>query len=212
MNNKVLQNISYGVYVITSLHDKTPTGCIANSLIQVSYDTIAVSINHNNYTNSCIRDSKKFAVSILSVESDNKIIGNFGFHSGRDYDKFQNIKSTTVDGLQIIEDSVGYLICDVIDEMETETHTLFLGKIIDGEMLHDKIPMTYAYYHAERKGSSPKNAPTYVKPTSEDSKNNEITYRCSVCNYIYHGDITKEPATYHCPICQQPKEKFIKIS
>lgn len=212
MNNKVLQNLSYGVYVITSIHDSSPAGCIANSLIQVSYDTIAVSINHSNYTNCCIHESKKFAVSILSVESNNDIIGTFGFHSGRNYDKFKNIKTKEINGLQIIEDSIGYIICDVIDEMETETHTIFLGRIVAGEMLHDEIPMTYAYYHAERKGSSPKNAPTYIEPAVDKNKTDEIAYRCTICNYIYHGDLTKEPDTYRCPICKQPKDKFVKIS
>lgn len=210
MDNKVLQNLSYGVYVVTSIHGDTPAGCVANSLIQVSYDTIAVSINHSNFTNCSIHESKKFAVSILGVDSNNDIISNFGFHSGKNFDKFKNIKTKTIDGLKIIEDSVGYLICNVINEMETETHTIFLGRIIDGEMLHDAIPMTYAYYHAERKGTSPKNAPTYIEQTKEAAEG--PAYRCTICNYIYKGDLTKEPDTYLCPLCKQPKSKFVKIS
>lgn len=163
MNNEVLKNLSYGVYVVTSLCGETPTGCVANSLIQVTYNTIAVSIHHDNYTNKCIDDSKKFAVSILGVDIDNKVIGTFGYRSARDIDKFKDIETKSVDGLKIIEDAVGYLICDVIDKMETETHTIFLGKITDGEMLHNEIPMTYAYFHKERKGKSPKNAPTFIE-------------------------------------------------
>lgn len=212
MDNKVLQNLSYGVYVVTSLHGTSPAGCIANSLIQVSYDTIAVSINHNNFTNCSIHESKKFAVSILGIDASNDIISNFGFHSGKDFDKFKNIKTKTINGLQIIENAVGYLVCDVIDEMETETHTLFLGRIIDGEMLNNEIPMTYAYYHAERKGSSPKNAPTYIETSSSEETYAGPAYKCTVCNYIYKGDLTKEPDTYLCPICKQPKSKFVKIS
>lgn len=169
MNNEVLKNLSYGVYVVTSLCGETPTGCVANSLIQVTYNTIAVSIHHDNYTNNCIETSKKFAVSILGEDIDNKVIGTFGYRSARDVDKFKDIATDTIDGLRVIKDAVGYLICDVIDKLETETHTIFLGKIKDGEMLHTATPMTYAYFHAERKGKSPKNAPTYIenKPKSE---------------------------------------------
>ncbi len=112
MDSKVLQNLSYGVYVVTSIHEDTPAGCIANSLIQVSYDTIAVSINHSNLTNSSIHESKKFAVSILGIDSSNEIISNFGFHSGKNFDKFKNIKTKTINGLKIIEESIGYIICD----------------------------------------------------------------------------------------------------
>lgn len=163
MNNEVLKNLSYGVYVITSLCGDSPAGCIANSLIQVTYNTIAVSIHHDNFTNKCIDNSKKFAVSILGVESSNKIIGNFGYHSCKDFDKFKDIKTNTIDGLQVIDEALGYIICDVVNKLETETHTIFLGKIIDGEMQNSQIPMTYAYYHSVRKGVSPKNAPTYIK-------------------------------------------------
>lgn len=207
MNNEVLKNLSYGVYVVTSVCGENPTGCVANSLIQVTYNTIAVSIHHDNYTNKCIDESKKFGVSILGVDIDNKVIGTFGYRSARDIDKFKDIPTKTVSGLRIIEDSVGYLICDVVDKMETETHTIFLGKIVDGDMLHNEIPMTYAYYHTERKGLSPKNAPTYIENKPKD----KLAYRCTVCNYVYEGDITKEPDTYLCPICKQPKSKFVKI-
>ncbi|MBD5403096.1 flavin reductase family protein [bacterium] len=161
MNNEVLKNLSYGVYVVTSNCGETPTGCVANSLIQVTYNTVLVSMHHDNYTNKCIEESQKFAVSILGIDIDNKVIGTFGYRSARDVDKFKDINTKIVNGLHIIEDAIGYLVCDVVDKMETETHTLFLGKIIDCEMLHDEIPMTYAYFHKERKGKSPKNAPTF---------------------------------------------------
>ena len=48
MDAKVLTQMSYGVYVVTSLCGEKPAGCIANSAIQVTYDTIAVSIHHEN--------------------------------------------------------------------------------------------------------------------------------------------------------------------
>ena len=73
MDTKALWNLSYGVYVVSTVdvdHENRPTGCIANSAMQVTYDTIAVSINHENYTNQCIKKSKKFALSILGEKVD----------------------------------------------------------------------------------------------------------------------------------------------
>ncbi len=46
--------------------------------------------------------------------------------------------------------------------METDTHTIFLGKVLDADQLSGQEPMTYAYYHKVVKGKSPKNAPTYL--------------------------------------------------
>lgn len=209
MNNNILKNLSYGVYVVSTVDNGKPTGCIANSAMQVTHDTIAVSINHDNYTNKCIKESKKFALSILGVDVSDKIIPVFGFTSGRDTEKFKDIAIKEIDGLDIIADSTGYIICDVINQMETDTHTIFLGKIVDGDLLNDQIPMTYAYYHNVKKGKSPKTAPTYIEENLQN--NTKLAYKCIICGYIYEGDITKEPDSYVCPICKQPKTKFIKI-
>ena len=206
MNNNVLRNISYGVYVISTLDESRATGCIANSVIQVTQNTVAISINHNNFTNQCIKNSKKFAISILGENCDENIIPVFGFQTSKDTDKFKNFETETINGLSIIKNSIGYIICDLKNCFETETHTIFLGKIIDGDILNTGNVMTYAYYHKVKKGTSPKNAPTYIKEESANS--NEIAYRCSICGYIHNGDLTKEPDSFVCPVCKQPKSVF----
>jgi flavin reductase (DIM6/NTAB) family NADH-FMN oxidoreductase RutF/rubredoxin len=208
MNKNVLRNLSYGVYVVSTLCDKKSTGCIANSAMQVTHDTIAVSINHENFTNECIKKTGRFAISILGVDVNDNIIPVFGFTSGRDRDKFVNVETKKINGLDVISDSTGYVICEVVDKMETETHTIFLGKIIDGDTLKDQIPMSYAYYHKVKKGTSPKSAPTYIE---EKPVLGEIAYRCKICGYIYKGDITKEPDDYICPVCKKPKSFFEKV-
>lgn len=208
MNKEILKNLSYGVYVVTVSDGKKYTGCVANSIIQVSYDTVAVSINHNNYTNKCIKESKKFAISILSEDVDDNIIPIFGFTSGKDTNKFEKIEKINVDNIDVIKDSIGYLICEVVNTVEVETHTIFIAKIKNGDIIQNKTPMTYAYYHAVKKGLSPKSAPTYIE---ENQTKDELSYKCKICGYIYKGDITKEPASYLCPVCKKPKEFFEKL-
>lgn len=48
MNTNVFRNLSYGVYVVTTLDGSRPTGCVANSVMQITSSpaTIAVSMNH----------------------------------------------------------------------------------------------------------------------------------------------------------------------
>ncbi len=205
MNNEVLKNISYGVYVVSCFDEKRSTGCIVNSLMQVTYDTIALSVNHKNYTNKCIKMNKKFAISILSINVDDNIIPVFGFQSSKDTDKFLNLEKIKIEGIDIIKNSIGYLIAEVKDIIETETHSVFIAKITKGEMLKNETPMTYAYYHQVKKGTSPKNAPTYIEQKETEG------YKCKVCGYIYKGDITKEKDDFICPVCKQPKSVFEKI-
>ena len=66
--------------------------------------------------------------------------------------------------MPLLDDTCGYIICNVIDTMETATHTVFLGEVIEGDVQGSgRVPMTYAYYHNVIKGRSPKNAPTYIE-------------------------------------------------
>ena len=46
-------------------------------------------------------------------------------------------------------------------------------------------------------------------PVEEPTVN--IRYRCTICGYMYEGDITKESDDYKCPICTVPKDMFVKV-
>lgn len=164
MNKNAFRSLSYGVYVVSTWDQGRPTGCTANSAMQITSDpaTIAVSINHANYTNQCIQSTGKFAISILGEQSDPFIIGTFGFQSGRDVDKFEKVPYEVKGFLPVVQDACAYVVCEVIDKMETETHTVFLGRVTDCDVLKADEAMTYAYYHKVIKGKSPKNAPTYL--------------------------------------------------
>lgn len=164
MNKNAFRQLSYGVYVVSTWDEGRATGCTANSAMQITSDpaTIAISINHDNYTNQCIQNTGKFAISILGENSSPSIIGAFGFKSGRDNNKFDEVESTVKGFMPVVADACAYIVCEVIDKMETSTHTVFLGKVLDADTLKQDTPMTYAYYHNVVKGTSPKNAPTYI--------------------------------------------------
>lgn len=164
MNNNVFRNLSYGVYIVSCKINNRYTGCTVNSIMQITSEpaTIALSINHDNYTHLCIEETKKIAVSVLSEESNPLNIGTFGFRTGKDFDKFNVIPYSIVDNLPVIKDACAYLICEITDKIETATHTLYIAKVLNGDFLNNKTPMTYAYYHNVIKGKSPKTAPTYI--------------------------------------------------
>ncbi len=164
MNKNAFWKLSYGVYVISTWDNGRPTGCTANSAMQITSEpaTIAISINHNNYTNRCIQETGRFAISILGEHSEPSTIGVFGFKSGKDCNKFDEVESVMKGYMPVVADACAYIICEVVDKMETSTHTVFLGKVLDADMLKQDDPMTYAYYHNVIKGKSPKNAPTYI--------------------------------------------------
>lgn len=213
MNENAFRNLSYGVYIVTVWDGERPTGCTANCGMQITAQpsTMAISINHENFTNECIRKSGKFAISVLSEKSDPSIIGTFGFQSGKDLNKFDSVEYEIKNGMPVVSDSCAFITCEVIDQMETETHTVFLGKVTEVDQLKPGIPMTYSYYHNVVKGKSPKTAPTYLQETEQKQDTDEV-YICKVCGYVYDGEIPFEelPEDYICPICKQPKAVFEK--
>ena len=149
MDPKAFYSMSYGVYVTTSTDNGKPVGCITNSNTQITASpaSVSVSVNHDNYTAKCIEKSGMFGFTALSEDSDPEIIGKFGFSSSKDTDKFSKYDYVLKEGIPVLTDGCAYVVCRVVDKMETETHTVFLGEVIDAQPLKSGEPMTYDYYH-----------------------------------------------------------------
>lgn len=225
MDVNVLNKISYGMYVVSSNKGDLLNGQIANTVFQITNEpiTMAVSINKQNLTHEYIESSNYLGISILSEEAPIQFIGKFGFRSGRNEDKFKDTKFIKLpNGCPVITDySLGYIDGKVINKFSCGTHTLFLVEILGAEMLKDGNSMTYDFYHKVKKGTTPKSAPTFVKPIKKEAIMDK--YKCVVCNYIYdpvQGDpdngvpagtpFEKIPDDWVCPVCGADKTNFVK--
>ena len=127
---------------------------------------VAASINRQCLTHEYITDSKVFTVSILSQEVPMSFIGDFGFKSGRNTDKFERVRykmgQTSVP--IILDNTVAFLEAEVTESIDVITHTLFIAKVVACETLdEDAEPMTYNYYRDIKHGRTPKTAATYIK-------------------------------------------------
>ncbi len=166
MNLNTLHKISYGMYIINSYKDDKLNGQIANTVFQITSEppTIAVSINKQNLTHEYIVYSKVFSVCILKQVAPLPFIGSFGFKSGRDVDKFKDIiYKVGQTGSPILLDNItAYLEAEVLQSINAGTHTIFLSKVLTGEILNDEPCMTYEYYQQVKRGITPKTAPSYI--------------------------------------------------
>jgi flavin reductase (DIM6/NTAB) family NADH-FMN oxidoreductase RutF/rubredoxin len=228
MNRSALHKISYGLYIATSGQDGKFNGQVANSMFQVTSNpaTVAISINKENYTHGLIKSSRKYVVSILAQSAPMNFIGLFGFKSGRDVNKLENVKTKTGTTKVpiVVENTVAYIEVELEKELDCGTHTIFVGNIVDGDVVGNDEPMTYAYYQQVKGGKSPKTAPTYVKDEPAVAAPQAGTrYVCSVCGYVYDpakGDpdggiapgtrFEDIPDSWTCPVCGAEKSKFEK--
>lgn len=227
MDKRAFFKVGYGLYVVGSTDGERFNGQIANALVQVTADPIevAVSINKQNLTHEFISKSRVFAVSVLSIDTPLSFVGRFGFRSGRELDKFEGVKyKTGATGAPIVLDNaVAYFDVEVFDELDVGTHTIFVGKVVEAEVLSDGEPMTYAYYHAVKCGKTPRTAATYIEEKETAEVEGMDRYVCTLCGYVYDpaaGDPDGEiepgtafadlPEDWVCPVCGAKKDKFEK--
>ena len=195
-NKKITRKISQGMYVLTV----NGGGCVVDAVSQISAGDnplISVAVMKSNYTNELMKKNDKFALSVLGMNVNPDIIKTFGFNSMRDINKFENTLVTEVCGINIINNSLGYMVCEKVDSIDNDTHTLFIGRLIEADLFDDSKEMTYGYYQEHKD--------ELIKVTREDGK---VVWVCSICGYVYEGE--EIPLDYKCPKCGVPRELFEK--
>lgn len=243
MNEKALCQISYGLFIVAAKQGDKLNGQIANTVFQITPRpiTIGVCINRKNLTHACIQESKAFSVSILCKDTPMKFIGTWGFKSGRDINKFEKASyKIGATGVPIVLDhTIAYIEANLINSVDVGSHTIFIGEVVDADMVEPGEAMTYLYYHESKCGLTPEGASTYIKTQTAPEKkkveapstsqppqrlqSSNARYRCKVCGYVYdpaRGDpdsgivpgtaFEDLPDDWVCPICAVGKSEFIK--
>jgi flavin reductase (DIM6/NTAB) family NADH-FMN oxidoreductase RutF/rubredoxin len=224
INHEALFEITYGLYIVSSGDAEHGNGYISNSVFQVSAGPalFAACCNKNNYTAGLIEKHGHFSVSVLSENTDTGIFSNFGYKSGKDFNKLEgmNIKYGITGVPVVLNNSTAYLECRVIQKTDVGTHWLFIGELLDAQVLDKSSkPMTYAGYRETKKLFAPANAPTYIatsQPEASKASANTNKYKCAVCGYIY--DEAKNGVSFNglpddwvCPVCGSEKDEFVKF-
>jgi flavin reductase (DIM6/NTAB) family NADH-FMN oxidoreductase RutF/rubredoxin len=227
MNTKALRSLSYGLYVVASQKQGKLNAQIANTVGQVTSEppTVSVCINKQNLTHEFITESRVFAASILSQDTPLSFIGHFGFKSGREVDKFKdvNYRLGETKAPIVLDHTLAYLEAKVVNQVDVGTHTIFIGELVGADVLKEGDPMTYAYYHEVKRGTTPKTAPSYVEERKE-TVSKMAKYKCSVCGYVYDPELgdpdggikpgtpfEQIPDGWVCPVCGASKDQFEKV-
>lgn len=241
MDYKALHFLSYGLYIVASEYEGIKSGYIANTVFQLTSEPVrlAISCNKNNYSSDIILKSGAFTVSVLKENPDMKLIGNFGFNSSSDLDKFADVEfKITENGMPLVRSSsLAWFDCKVEKLIDVETHTLIIGQMVDCGVIEQGDPLTYAHYREKYHMLSPVNAPTYIDPEklkSDDElaevetllapDNSGGEHVCVICGYHYldeEGDpslgipagtpFASLPDDYRCPICNAGKDYFREV-
>jgi flavin reductase (DIM6/NTAB) family NADH-FMN oxidoreductase RutF/rubredoxin len=224
INFEALFKVSYGLYIVCSGDKSKGNGFISNTVFQVTAEPaqFAATCNKNNFTAELIKKHGAFSVSVLEVNTPPEIFGTFGYKSGRDINKLAGLTIKYGDtGVPIVlNSSIAYLELKLKETIDEGSHLIFIGELINAEMIDDsKEPITYLYYRQVKKGLAPKNAPTYIDKSKLEPKPSVITprkFKCLVCGYIYDESIEPVifkdlPDDWVCPVCGAEKSEFIEF-
>jgi flavin reductase (DIM6/NTAB) family NADH-FMN oxidoreductase RutF/rubredoxin len=226
MDSTALFKLSYGLYVVGVKTEKGLGGCIVDAVGQVAAGDnpiVILACMKKNYTNESIGKTKEFTLSVLPADADPFVIGNFGFQSGRDADKWANVPHTLKDGLPLLNDAVAWLRLRVTDSKDFPTHTLFICEVADAELgASTAKPLIFGDYQATMKAATSA-AFTKFKETGKPPDHKTAAppalaaqggakWVCSVCGYIYEDAVPFEElgADWVCPTCGVGKDKFEK--
>ena len=204
MDSKVLFNVQYGLFVLSTNDGTKDNACIINTVTQVTAapitkDRISIAVNKANYTHDIIAKTKKFTVSIISEAATFDLFKRFGFQSGRNVNKFADfdkVQRTANGTLAITEGTNSYISANVIQQVELDSHSIFIAEVVDMEKLSGVPSTTYNFYQAHIK---PKPA---VKVEA-----GKVKWVCKICGYVHEGDAPPEI----CPLCKHPSTDFEKV-
>lgn len=114
---------------------------------------VAVAIGKTRYTHAQILASRQFVLAMPS-ETMKEAVLLCGTKSGRDTDKFKEAKLTAREGLKVkaplIDECVVNLECELDGTLETGSHTIFAGRVVQA-WVNDAQPDAKRLYNLGRR-------------------------------------------------------------
>lgn len=205
MDKTTMYKLTYGLFVLTAVQDGKANGCIINTAGQVTSEPnrISIAVNKANHTHDMVLATGRFTVSIISEAADFALFKRFGFQSGRDVDKFEGFDGCSEGSNKIpyiTSGTNGYISAEVEQTLDLGSHTLFIARVTDMEVLSSAPSVTYGYYQE------------HIKPKPENTgktQDGKTIWRCRICGYEYVGE--ELPEDFICPLCKHPASDFEKV-
>ena len=199
IDNKAFFKISYGLFVLTTGNENKKSGCIVNTLAQVtdSPKRVSVAVNKANYTCEMISATGVFNASIIDENADFKLFQDFGFRSSRDCDKFagRDDVAYAANKLPYLTKACNaFISAKVIEKVDVGTHIIFIGEVTEAKVLAQTPSCTYDHYSKN------------IKPAPPKKEGGKKGFVCKICGYVYESETL--PEDFVCPWCKHGASDF----
>lgn len=145
MPKSLLKYKNYDVHSITTVQEGNYNANIATWVMQTAMGgkTVCVALYKIDYTIELVRASKILNINLLHTGQTN-LITKLGRRSGKDSDKFKNLKHDFDSrGCPFLTEAIGYIQCKVLHSTDAGDHELFVCEVLKQVVLNpEKEVMT----------------------------------------------------------------------
>lgn len=141
--DRALKKITTGIYIVTSKQGSQINGMVASWISQVSFSPplVMVAIKQGRRSHLMIEKGTVFAVNVLCKEQ-KEMVSTFkgAVESEKKFSHIPfEIKKT---GAPIIKNVLAFLECTLTSMVTPGDHTIFIGKVLDGGVIKEGIPLS----------------------------------------------------------------------
>ncbi len=139
----IMRNYPTGVTIVTTVYNNEYYGLTVNSFTSLSLDPplVLIAIDKRLASHEAIDKSNVYAVNILPDDMRDLAVR---FATAPREERFKGLRIRTArTGSPIIEGAIAYLDCKVVAKYPGGDHTIFIGEVVDAQVMSNKSPLIY---------------------------------------------------------------------
>ncbi|MFQ5673573.1 MAG: flavin reductase family protein [Nitrospinales bacterium] len=149
-SGKALGRLASGLFILTARFGDREDAILVSWVNQCSFEplTVSVALAKSRPARLLVEASNSFSLNILGTDS-NGLLKRFSKPPAAGTDVFEglDIRRGAL-GLAVLNDAVSHLECEVIQQVPVGDHVLYVGKVVDGDLLQGGEP----YVHVRNSG------------------------------------------------------------
>lgn len=134
-----------GVTIVTSLAGDARSGMTVSSFTSVSLEppTVLVCLNRDTRTHAHVAQSGVYGISLLAADQE-ALSNRFAGLEPAIEDRFEGVPTRTAQtGVPLLVGALAWLDCRVIQSIDTSTHTIYIGEVVDVQVHSEGEPLIY---------------------------------------------------------------------
>ena len=142
---QIVGQFATGVTIVTTAHEGWLHGITVNAFTSVSLDPmlLLICIDKEAHAHEQLERAGRFAINILAEEQAD-LSTLFATKAPPEQGRLRGAPfHESPAGLPLFDGSIAYLECDVTELMPGGDHTIFMGKVLGGEIVREAPPLLF---------------------------------------------------------------------